>query len=135
GGLAGARAPGGRGALTGRRGQWAPGRGGGGASPAAPDFYAFGVVLYEMWPGARPFSGATSHEIARRRLSEPPVSPRTHLPSLPRRWERLILDCLARRPADRPSWTAIRARLAPGGWRWPAAIAVAAAALGITLIL
>ena len=68
---------------------------------AAADIYALGVVLYEMVCGVRPFVGATALEVALKRLNEPPLPPRTHVPDLDPRWEEVILRCLDRDPSRR----------------------------------
>jgi eukaryotic-like serine/threonine-protein kinase len=77
----------------------------------AVDIYALGVVLYEMVTGSRPFTG---HGFAGavKRISDPPPSPKILCPDLPVEWERAILACLEREPANRTMravdvWTAI----------------------------
>ena len=57
--------------------------------------------MYEMVTGQWPFSGDTPFAVAVKRLTEPAPSPRTQVPDLDRRWEAVILRCLAREPEER----------------------------------
>jgi serine/threonine-protein kinase len=66
------------------------------------DIYAIGVVLYEMFTGARPISGATPAEVMRRHLSVEPKPVTDLRPDLPAILERLIAACLAKSPERRP---------------------------------
>ena len=68
---------------------------------AASDIYAFGLVLYEIVTGARPFGATTPISSAVKRLTQPPPTPRTLVPSLSPVWESVILRCLEREPANR----------------------------------
>jgi tetratricopeptide (TPR) repeat protein len=68
---------------------------------AAADIYALGIVMYEMVTGQRPFTGDDSLAVAVKRLTEPPPSPRLHMPGLSTTWEAVILGCLRRDPAER----------------------------------
>ncbi|QRN94770.1 protein kinase [Archangium violaceum] len=69
-------------------------------SPAS-DIYSFGVVLFEMVTGRRPFVGDTETSTALMRLSVPPPSPRELVPELEPVWEEVLLRCLAPRPCSR----------------------------------
>jgi len=69
-------------------------------TPAA-DIYAFGVVLYEMVTGKRPFAGDTPLSMAVKRLTETPVPPRELVPSLEPAWDAVIMRCLQRDPSAR----------------------------------
>ena len=70
--------------------------------PAGPasDVYSLGVVLFEMFAGQRPFSGASPLEIATARLQTPPP-PLSSLVSIGPPWERVVAGCLARDAAQR----------------------------------
>ena len=68
--------------------------------PASPqtDVYSLGIVAYEALTGKRPFTGETQMAIALAQINEPP-------PALPESIDEgirtLVLDCLAKKPADR----------------------------------
>ena len=73
----------------------------GGPITPAVDIYAFGIVMFEMLTGVRPFSADTPVATALKRLYEPPPLVRALAPDLDPRWEEVIQRCLARQPADR----------------------------------
>jgi tetratricopeptide (TPR) repeat protein len=115
---------------------------------SATDVYALGLLLYEMVTAERPFGDGSAFSVARRRLENDATSPRKHLPDLSEHWERVILRCLARHPADRfqrprEVTAALRpppdALAAPPGkrrslpWLWVAAGLLAAAITGLFL--
>ena len=66
------------------------------------DLFSAGVVLYEMTTGQRPFTGHRASEIARRTIEDPPALPTAMRPDYPPALEALILDMLAKNPAERP---------------------------------
>jgi eukaryotic-like serine/threonine-protein kinase len=65
------------------------------------DFYALGVTLYKAATGEVPFSSSDWFELARMHVEDPPPSLRRKRPELSKRFERLVLKCLAKHPDDR----------------------------------
>jgi len=66
------------------------------------DIYAMGVLLFRIFTGRHPFVGTVTTELALKHVIEPPPVPSTIRP-LPPGLDRLILDCLAKEPENRPS--------------------------------
>lgn len=69
---------------------------------AASDLYSLGVVMYEMIVGKQPFRGDTPISIALKQIQETPIPPRQYRPDLHRGLEQLVLQLLAKEPAQRP---------------------------------
>lgn len=73
-----------------------------GAQPtAAMDVYAAGVIFYHMVTGVLPFDNGSALVSVRSRLTQPVTSPRVRAPELSRRWDKVILRCLAHDPLRR----------------------------------
>ncbi|MBI3427487.1 MAG: serine/threonine-protein kinase [Acidobacteria bacterium] len=89
------------GMVLGTVGYMAPEQVRGGEADQRADIFAFGVILYELFAGERPFRGATAVETMNAILNhEPPELPalqRAQAPGL----ERIIHRCLEKRPEQR----------------------------------
>ena len=66
------------------------------------DIYAFGVMAYEMLAGHAPFAGRSAHAVLAAHATETPAPIRTARPNTPRALASLVMQCLEKRPADRP---------------------------------
>jgi len=67
------------------------------------DFYAIGVMAYEMLAGRVPFAQSTPRALLAAQLSEPPEPLQLLRPDVPVRLARLVTACLQKDPADRPA--------------------------------
>lgn len=65
------------------------------------DIFSYGVILYELFTGHRPFDGEYSAAIIYAILHEDPIPPRELEPSLPAWVDPLVLRLLSRNAADR----------------------------------
>ena len=65
------------------------------------DYYALGVTLYKAATGELPFTSNDWFELARMHVEDPPPSLRKKRPELSKRFERVVLKCLAKHPDDR----------------------------------
>ena len=65
------------------------------------DIYSLGVVLYEMLVGRPPFVGDTPVAIAYQHVQETPPRPRALNPEIPVALEAIVLQAMAKLPAER----------------------------------
>ena len=79
----------------------APEQAAGRALSRASDWYAVGVILYEVLTGRFPFSGSTM-QIFSRKQSETPLTPDRLAPGTPKHLNELCIALLDRDPARRP---------------------------------
>ena len=68
---------------------------------ARVDFYALGVTLFKAAAGEVPFASNDWFELARMHVEDAPPSLRKKRPELSKRFERVVMKCLAKHPDDR----------------------------------
>ena len=95
---------------------------------ARTDIFSFGVVLYEMVCGRRPFAGDSRASLMAAIVSAEPPSLSSLQPQAPASLERLIRRCLAKDPDDR--WQTARDLAAELRWIAEAGSGTATAAPG-----
>ncbi len=77
------------------------------------DVFSFGILLYEMLAGARPFTGLSTGAVLVRIARDPPAPLRSLAPDIDERIASIVERCLAKNPADRfPDAAAIESALA-----------------------
>jgi serine/threonine protein kinase len=65
------------------------------------DQFSFGVVLYQMLTGVRPFDGNSLGAVCAQILNDDPVPPSRRNPAVPPALDGVIARCLAKNPLDR----------------------------------
>jgi len=65
------------------------------------DYYRLGIIWYEMFTGAPPFSGSDPVHIIWQHLAEKPLDPVVHIPKLSASASAMILKLLAKNQSDR----------------------------------
>jgi predicted unusual protein kinase regulating ubiquinone biosynthesis (AarF/ABC1/UbiB family) len=74
----------------------------GGAIDGRSDLYSLGAMLYEMVTGRPPFVADSAAALLSQHTSSRPSAPSTIADGLPAALDRLVLQLLAKSPADRP---------------------------------
>ncbi len=75
------------------------------------DIYTLGVVAFEMMTGRRPFVGTTALDTIMMHATVPPPSARTLDATIPAAVDALLIEMMAKNPAQRPTLSRIRAVL------------------------
>lgn len=76
------------------------------------DIYAFGILLYELFCGGRPFSAPRRGDLWIPHSKVPPPDPRRRNGQVPAELAELMVQCLAKEPSERPpSFATVAQRL------------------------
>jgi class 3 adenylate cyclase len=73
----------------------------GGVVDSRSDIFSFGILLYWMCAGSRPFAGESITEVAYRVVHTPPTPLREFNADVPLELETLLSRCLAKKPEER----------------------------------
>jgi len=87
------------------------------------DIYALGLVLYEVFAGRRAFQASTIQEYRKLHQESQPTPLSDVVDDLPPDVERIVSQCLEKRPQDRPKTALEVAAALPGGNLLAAALA------------
>ncbi len=90
------------GGILGTCGYMSPEQAGGKQVDARTDVFSFGVILFEMLAGRRPFLGETNVDVFIATCSDPVPDLVALRPEVPARLAALVVELLGKLPADRP---------------------------------
>src|SRR5215470_4890819 len=65
------------------------------------DIFSVGIVLYQLTTGVRPFDGSSVAAVCAQIVAKQPPPPSRYNPALPAEFDRIVMRCLAKNPADR----------------------------------
>ena len=65
------------------------------------DLFSLAIVIYQMVTGERPFDGSSLGAVCAQILNAKPALPSRHNPAIPAAFDRIVLRCLSKDPADR----------------------------------
>jgi serine/threonine protein kinase len=71
----------------------------------ASDIYGLGCVAYWLLTGQQVFQGPTSTAVIMQHITKTPRPPSDHRSEIPEALDKLVLQCLAKNPQDRPGDT------------------------------
>ena len=78
------------------------------------DLFSMGIILYEMATGMRPFNGTSVSAVCAQIISIDPPPPSQHREEISPEFDRIVMRCLAKDPANRyPSAEALASSLYP----------------------
>jgi serine/threonine protein kinase len=127
------------GVIVGTPAYMAPEQARGAAPDPRADLFSLGCVLYELCTGVTPFRGDSVMEVLSSLANDEPVPVRARNPAVPAALATLVMQLLAKRPADRPAsarqvadrLAAIEAGRPDGRRRWARPLAAAALLLAV----
>src|SRR3954447_11941493 len=73
----------------------------GGTVDGRSDLYSFGITLYELLTGRKPFQADTTYTVLNAQCNQPPTPPLEVNPNIPAALNAIVLRALAKKPEDR----------------------------------
>lgn len=73
----------------------------GGYTDNKTDIYSFGIVLYEMLTGKKPYDGDNPISVAMKQIQDDIVPPSEYLPNMNKNLEQIILKCTRKKQSER----------------------------------
>ena len=73
----------------------------GGTVDGRSDLYSFGVTLYELLTGRKPFQADTTYSVLNQQLTQPPTPPIEVNPAISAELNAIVLRAMAKKPEDR----------------------------------